>query len=115
MTKCIILICTLFAGSSFAQVNDTLHGALYPFRDKSGKFGYADENLSIKINSQYKKADVFTKQGFAVITDSLDRKGVIDKRNNMILPADYEHVRLFTLEDFTLAEAYKTYFTRWRF
>lgn len=119
MQKFMVLICMLFASGADAQNGlpgeDVSHEVWYPYRDKSGKFGYADENLNIVIEPQYRTASVFTKQGFAVITDSLDQKGVIDKNNHIIVPANYEYMRLLTLDDYTLAEAYSSYTTRWRF
>jgi len=119
MTKFMVLIGTMLISSACAQqespVSDTLQTALYPYRDKSGRFGYADENLHIRLEPQYKMAGLFTGQGFAVITDSLDRKGIIDKNNQVILAPDYDNIQLHPLEDFTLAEAFKSYYTRWRF
>lgn len=119
MYKFMVLLLTMISGSACAQtgspVDDTSHEALYPYRDKSGKFGYADENLDIKIDPQYKRASLFTGQGFAVVTDSLDREGVIDQNNNLILAPGYDDIHLHALEDFTIAEVHKSYYTRWRF
>lgn len=110
----IILISNVCAQQE-SPVSKTLHTALYPYRDKSGRFGYADENLHIRIEPQYKMASLFTEHGFAVITDSLDRKGVIDKSNRVVLTPDYDHIQLHPVADFTLAEVFTSYYTRWRF
>lgn len=114
-----VLLCAMLAGSACAQeqqpISDRLQETLYPYRDKSGKFGYADENLHIKIEPQYKRASFFTGQGFAVVTDSLDREGVIDQNNNVILAPGYDAIHLHALEDFTIAEVLKSYYNRWRF
>lgn len=119
MRKFMVLICMLFVSGAYGQHDllgkDVLREAGYPYRDKSGKFGYADDNLNIVIEPQYEKATVFTKQGFAVITDSLNRKGVIDRNNHIVVPTDYDYIRLFLLDNYTLAEVYKSYYTRWRF
>src|SRR5699024_6602986 len=119
MKKLMILLCVLFSSSVYSQhglpASEVQHQTLYPYRDKSGKFGYADENLQIHIEPQYKKVELFSKQGFAVITDSLDRKGVIDKNNKVIIAPGYDAIQLHVLEDFTLGEVLKTYYTRWRF
>lgn len=114
-----ISLCVLFSSSACAQqkppVTEPLHEALYPYRDKSGRFGYADENLHIRIEPQYKMASLFTVQGFAVVTDSLDKKGVIDRNNQVIIAPAYDNIQLHVLKDFTLAEVLNTYDTRWRF
>lgn len=114
-----MLLCVLFSSGAYAQqglqASEAQHPTLYPYRDKSGNFGYVDDSLRVHIPPQYKMASHFTEQGFAVVTDSLDRKGVIDKSNNRIVPAEYEHLRLIALEDFTLAEVYSVQYTRWRF
>jgi len=119
MTKFMVLLCVLLTGSACAQqqqpVSDRLQETLYPYRDKSGKFGYADENMHIKIAPQYKRASLFTGQGFAVITDSLDKQGVIDQNNKVIIDPEYDAIQLHTLEDFTLAEVHESSYTRWRF
>src|SRR5690606_5909314 len=119
MTKCMIFLCIMFSSSACAQpgspVDDTPREVLYPYRDKSGEFGYADENLHIQIEPQYKSASVFTEHGFAVITDSKDKKGVIDQNNKLIIAPEYDVIHLHTLEDFTLAEVHESYYTRWRF
>ena len=119
MTKFMVLLCAMLTGSACAQqqqpVSDRLQETLYPYRDKSGKFGYADENLHIKIEPQYKRASLFTGQGFAVVTDSLNRKGVIDQNNNVILAPDYDDIHLHALEDYTIAEVHQSSYTRWRF
>ncbi|SEH99610.1 WG containing repeat-containing protein [Paenimyroides aquimaris] len=98
-----------------SPVDDTPHEVLYPYRDKSERFGYADENLHIQIEPQYKNASLFTEHGFAVISDSLNKKGVIDQNNKLIIVPEYDVIHLHTLEDFTLAEVHKSYYTRWRF
>lgn len=119
MKKLMILLCVLFSSSACSQhglpASEVQHQTLYPYRDKSGKFGYVDDNLQFHIAPQYKMASLFTEQGFAVITDSLNRKGVIDKSNHIIIPPEYEYLRLFALNDFTLAAVYNFYYTRWRF
>lgn len=119
MTKFTVFVCAMLIGSASAQtgspIDVTSQGALYPYRDKSGKFGYADENLHIKIAPQYKHASLFTGQGFAVVTDSLNREGVINQNNSVILAPEYDDIHLHALEDFTIAEVHKSYDTRWRF
>ena len=119
MTKCIFYLGIMLSSSACAQtglpVDVTPQEALYPYRDASGKFGYADENLHIRIEPQYKSASLFTGHGFAVITDSLDKKGVIDQNNKLIIAPDYDAIQLHVLEDFTLAEVLKFYYSRGRF
>jgi len=114
-----VLVCAMLTGSACVQTGSPVdvipHQPLYPYRDKSGKFGYADENLHIKIKPQYKHASLFTEQGFAVVTDSLDKKGVIDQNNKMIITPDYDAIQLHALENFTIAGVHKSYYTRWRF
>lgn len=113
-----VLLCVLLTDSACAQpqpASDRLQERLYPYRDKSGKFGYADENLHIKIEPQYKRASLLTGQGFAVITDSLDKQGVIDQNNKLIIASEYDVIHLHTLEDFTLAEVHESFYTRWHF
>ena len=119
VTKFMILLGGLFTSNASAQHNLSAvklpHGPLYPYRDKSGKFGYADERLRIHIQPQYHTAGLFTPQGFAIITDSLGRKGVIDTNNTKIIPAFYDQIHLSETEDFTLVETYHWYDVRWRF
>ena len=114
-----ILLCILFFSNACAQtklsVNNTLNENLYPYRDKAGKFGYVDENMQIHIEPQYDHAEFFTEHGFAVITDHLGKKGVINKSDQLVLPSEHEYIRLFMLNDFTLAEVNSYYYTRWRF
>jgi len=109
----------MFSSSACAQpgspVDDTPREVLYPYRDKSGEFGYADENLHIRIEPQYKTASLFTEHGFAVITDSKDKKGVIDQNNKVIIAPEYDVIQLHVLENFTIAEVHASYYTRWRF
>lgn len=119
MMKHMILLCILFSSNACAQpklsVNNTSNETLYPYRYKSGKFGYVNDSLQTRIEPQYTHAELFTEHGFAVITDSLDRKGVIDKNNKVIITTDYDAIQLHALNDFTLAQVLKTYYTRWRF
>lgn len=119
VTKFMILLGGLFTSNASAQHNLSAvklpHGPIYPYRDKSGKFGYADESLRIHIQPQYHTAGLFTPQGFAIITDSLGRKGVIDTNNTKIIPALYDQIHLSETEDFTLVETYHWYDVRWRF
>src|SRR5690606_24034081 len=111
MTKCIFYLGIMFSSSACAQtglpVDVTPQEALYPYRDASGKSGYADEYLYIRIAAQYKSASLFTGHGFAVITDSLDKKGVIGQNNKLIIARDYGAIQLHVLEDFTWAEVLK--------
>src|SRR5690606_41216410 len=112
MRKFMVLICMLFVCDAYGQHDllgkDVLREAGYPNRDKSGKFGYADDNLNIVIEPQYATATVFTKQGFAVITDSLKRKGVIERNNDSVVPTVYEYIRLSLLYHQTWGEAYNS-------
>lgn len=114
-----IFLCIMLSSSACAQpgspVDDTPREVLYPYRDKSGRFGYADENLHIRIEPQYKTASLFTGHGFAVITDSKDKKGVIDQNNKVIIAPEYDVIQLHVLENFTIAEVHESYYTRWRF
>jgi len=114
-----VLLWTILTSSACARqeplVTEMLHETLFPYRDQAGRFGYADENLQIQIEPQYKSASLFNEQGFAVVTDSLGRAGVIDKNNRVMIPAAYDNIHLFALKDFTLAEVRKTYYSRWRF
>lgn len=119
MMKHMILLYILFSSNACAQpklsVNNTSNEILYPYRYKSGKFGYVNDSLQTRIEPQYTHAELFTEHGFAVITDSLDKKGIIDKNNKVIIEPNYDAIRLHVLEDFTLGEVLKTYYTRWRF
>lgn len=122
MTKCMVLLWTIFTCNACAQqtipIADSLQEqeqALYPYRNSAGLFGYADKNLQIHIEPQYKTASLFTEQGFAVVTDSLSNTGVIDKNNRVVIPFDYDRIDFSELDDFTLAEAHKTYYSRLRF
>src|SRR5690606_14630462 len=104
MNKFMVLLLTMITSSACAQtgspIDDTPHEALYPYRDKEGRFGYADKNLQIHIEPQYKTASLFTEQGFAVVTDSLNKTGVIDKNNRVVIPLDYDRIDLSELDDF---------------
>ena len=71
MTKCIFYLCIILSSNACAHAQPALpgygpsHKIRYPYRDKSGNFGYADENLHIRIDSRYKRGSLFTRQGFA--------------------------------------------------
>lgn len=119
MMKHMILLCIFFSSNACAQpklsVNNTSSENLYPYRYKSGKFGYVNDSLQTRIEPQYDHAELFTEHGFAVITDSLGKKGIINKSDQLVMPTDYEYIRLFMLNDFTLAEVNSYYYTQWRF
>lgn len=115
MCKFMILLGMMISHIACAQQEPIAKEQLYPYLDREGQFGYVDENLQMRIQPQYKTASLFTEQGFAVITDSLDRKGVIDKNNKVIITADYDAIQLYALNNATIAEVYRYYYTRWRF
>ncbi|GAB3017091.1 hypothetical protein GCM10027051_22210 [Niabella terrae] len=119
MTKFIVLIggiltCSACTGQ-VQPVTETPQAKLYPYRNQAGQFGYVDDKLQIRIEPQYKMAGLFTGQGFAVVTNHSDENLVIDKVNQVILEPDYDLVQLYELENFTLAQVSKTYYSRWRF
>src|SRR5690606_3789723 len=96
MNKFMVLLLTMITSSACAQhkpqIMDRLQETLYPYRDKEGRFGYADKNLQIHIEPQYKTASLFTEQGFAMVTNSLNKTGVIDKNNRVVIPLDYDRI-----------------------
>lgn len=87
----------------------------YPYLGKNGLYGYADGEFRVHIAPQYKRADFFTKQGFALVTDTTNKMGIIDKNNKPVVPIAQEHIVLHELSDFTLAEIRTPYSANYRF
>lgn len=109
-----VLLWTILTASACAQQTPVATEQLYPYRDREGRFGYVDQNFHTRIQPQYKTASLFTKHGFAVVTDSLDRQGVINRDNKVIIEAGYNStpIHSFELDNFTLAEVRKTDYSR---
>ena len=67
MMKHMILLCIFFSSNACAQpklsVNNTSSENLYPYRYKSGKFGYVNDSLQTRIEPQYDHAELFTEHG----------------------------------------------------
>lgn len=118
MYKFMIILCMTITNIACAQQEEQGETVqLYPYLDSEGRFGYVDQNFQMRIQPQYKSASFFTKHGFAVVTDSLNKEGVINQDSQFVIKADYlpKSIHLYELDGFTLAEIRKKYYSTLRF
>lgn len=64
------------------SANETLY--LYPIRDH-GLWGYMNQRGNVVIEPIYKKVSPWM-DGYAAVSDSNDRWGIIDEDNHLVLP-----------------------------
>lgn len=117
----ILLLAVMIYNIAYAQKGtqaplvNSEDSSLYLYLDKSGNYGYADQNMNIRIPAQYKTASPFSRQGYAVVSTAENKKGVIDRNNKLIIPYQNQEIHLLQLEDYTLIQTQQKYHTHWRF
>ena len=85
----------------------------YPWKSKSGLFGYSNPDGKLKIDPQFDEANCFINQ-FAIVEKN-NKKGVIDHTGAIKLGFVYDKLELAAWGNETIAITCKSYNTWWKF
>ncbi|MFW0714970.1 WG repeat-containing protein [Pedobacter sp. N23S346] len=85
----------------------------YPWKSKSGLFGYSNTDGKLKIDPKFEEANVFTNQ-FAIVEKN-NKKGVIDHTGAIKLDFEYDKLELAAWGNETIAITCKSFNAWWKF